>query len=474
EDFHQLLLIGRGATCSVYLVREKATGQLYALKQMSKFDQAADIEQEQAILKTITTLPDVPRSLISLVASWTDKDHFYILTPWYEGKDLSATLVNGTKFAPDRVKNYMAQLLLAVEALHSLNVIHRDLKPANIFVTKEGNVVLGDFGFSKRFRTTFMKGAEEEPPEASFEVDPDATSGSFLVLTFEDLTCTTSDSTGTLHWMSPAQHAGTEYSFDADMWALGLLMFRMLTGRLPFNGDDANDVDTIHVTYATEEVEFRPEDGVDPCAQDLIRGLLNKDPHQRTALAEAKTRPYFNGIRRAPHGSCPLAPRKPYVPEGPRKTPLTVGAPYPNGQDDFPGFVFVKPGFFDPPPGHVKAFVLKVARALRCKRKNVKAKTKIMELPSRIPLKATDKPGTAFFTISFTSSVKDRMHLKGHATGSDSHPVKIANNPPLSSISNATLTSINSHATSPPIIRRTSDSLSIRSDRPTSPRCKGG
>ncbi|KAJ6463380.1 kinase-like domain-containing protein [Mycena sanguinolenta] len=398
EDFHQLLLIGRGATCPVYLVHEESTGQFYALKQMSKSDQAADIEQEQSILKTITTLPDAPRSLLSLVASWADKDHFYILTPWYEGKDLSTTLVNGTKFALDRVKNCVAQLLLAVELLYSLNVIHRDLKPANIFLTKEGNVVLGDFGFSKRFRTTFMNGAEEPT------VDPDATSGSFLVPTFEDLTCTTSDSTGILHWMSPAQHAGTEYSFDADMWALGLLMFRMLTGRLPFNGDDANDVDTIQVTYATEEVEFRPEDGVDPCAQDLIRGLLNKDPHQRTTLAEAKTHLYFNGINwtvAARHtGPATWAPRKPYVPEGPHKTLLTMDALYQNGQDDFPGFVFVKPGFFDPPPGHVKAFVLKVDRALGCRGKKEKTKVHAIMGPlSRVPIKTLDKPGKIFHTI---------------------------------------------------------------------------
>ncbi|KAJ6463344.1 kinase-like domain-containing protein, partial [Mycena sanguinolenta] len=348
-DFHQLLFIGRGATCSVYLVRHKGTGRLFAMKQMPKLYQEADVEQELSILKAISTLPGAPRSLLTLEASWTDAKYFYLVTPWYEGKDLSTTLVNGTKFAPDRVKNYMAQLLLAVEALHRLNVIHRDLKPANIFLTKEGNVVLGDFGFSKRFRTTFMNGAEDEPTEVSFEIDPDATSGSFLVPTFEDLTCTTADSTGTLHWMSPAQHAGTEYSFDADMWALGLLMFKMLTGRLPFNGDDANEIDKIQLAYATEEVEFRPEDGVDSCAQDLIRGLLNKDRHERTTLAEAKAHPYFQGVNwtaAARHtGPATWTPRKPYVPEGPRKTPLTTGAPYQNSQDDFPGFVFVKPGF---------------------------------------------------------------------------------------------------------------------------------
>ncbi|KAF7373460.1 Serine/threonine-protein kinase YPK1 [Mycena sanguinolenta] len=468
EDFHQLLLIGRGATCSVYLVRHKTTGRL-----------------SSASSKAISSLPDTPCSLLLLEASWTDAEYYYFVTPWYEGKDLSAAFVNGQKFCSDRVKVYMAQLLVAVETLHRLNVIHRDLKPANIFLTKEGNVVLGDFGFSKRFRTTLMSGAEEEEPtNISFDVNPDATSGSFLVPTFEDVTCTTTDSTGTLHWMSPQQHAGLDYSFDADLWALGLLMFRMLTGRLPFNGDDANDIDKVQIAYATEEVEFRPEDGVDLCAQDLIRGLLKKDRHGRTTLAEAKAHPYFTGVNwsaAARHtGPATWAPRKAYVPQGPRKTPLTTGVPYQYG-DDFPDFVFVRAGFFDPPPGPIKALVLKVGRVFGRKSKNIKAKTKIMDPPSRVPIKALEKP--VFYTISLTSSAKDEMHHRYpqcQVSRSDSRSLKVARNSQwflvsrLLSFFKATPTS---SPTFIPIIRkssRTKGSLSLQSSHPTSPCFKAG
>ncbi|KAF7373396.1 hypothetical protein MSAN_00549200 [Mycena sanguinolenta] len=87
-DLEQLLLIGHGATCSVYLVHQKVTDQLFAMKQLPKYDQAADVEQELSIL---------------------------LVTLWYEGKDLSAALMNGQKFTADRVRVYMAQLLLAIE-----------------------------------------------------------------------------------------------------------------------------------------------------------------------------------------------------------------------------------------------------------------------------------------------------------------------------------------------------------------------
>ena len=80
DDFEFLLQIGRGGTATVFLVREKGTSRLYALKQAPKWEQTADLEQEQATLKMMASLPDGPRSLLSLVASWADRDYFYLLT----------------------------------------------------------------------------------------------------------------------------------------------------------------------------------------------------------------------------------------------------------------------------------------------------------------------------------------------------------------------------------------------------------
>jgi serine/threonine protein kinase len=80
QDFEHLALIGSGATCSVYLVRQKSTGGLYALKQAAKLDQPADIQNEQDILKSISGLSDAPKSLLALEASWSDAGFYYLLT----------------------------------------------------------------------------------------------------------------------------------------------------------------------------------------------------------------------------------------------------------------------------------------------------------------------------------------------------------------------------------------------------------
>jgi serine/threonine protein kinase len=200
-------------------------------------------------------------------------------------------LSNDKKLGGHRVQIYMAQLTLAVEALHCLDVIHRDIKPKNIFVAKDGNVVLGDLGFAKVFHTPERGTGERK--EFAFEADPEATRGSFVFPTMDELYIT-DDPCGTFDWMSPAQHIGNPYSFDADAWALGLVMYRMLTGRPAFGlfHDPWAQVSA----FAFDEVNFRPEDAVDPVAQELVRGLLAKKTHERTTIAQAKAHAYFHGV----------------------------------------------------------------------------------------------------------------------------------------------------------------------------------
>ncbi|KAJ7715138.1 kinase-like domain-containing protein, partial [Mycena metata] len=283
SDFDVLLLIGRTKSSSVYLVRDKATQKLYALKQAPKKDQAADVEQEQYILKSIVGLQDAPESLLSLVASWSDSEYFYVLTSWCAGKDLSSLLTGGRFFSGDRTKEYMVQLVVAVQTLHDLKVVHRDIKPANVFVTQDGNVVLGDFR------------ARQEPTEISFDVDPDASAGSFLKPTEDDMSCRTRERCGTLHWMSPAQYDGTPYSFDADVWSLGVLMFQMSTGKLPF-GENTTTSAELRAAYAKDPIAFKSEYGLGADAQDLISGMLVKDANVRMTLDEVKAHPYFLGV----------------------------------------------------------------------------------------------------------------------------------------------------------------------------------
>ncbi|KAJ7201606.1 kinase-like domain-containing protein, partial [Mycena pura] len=323
DDFDILHRIGWGATSTVYLVRERATGNLYALKQALKHSSNGDVAEEQRTLRHLAETPDVPKSLLPLIASWSDSEYIYFLTPWCGGKDLSVLLANRQFLAKERVKAYMAQLIVAVEALHDQRIIHRDIKPDNIFVTNDGNLVLGDFGCAKRF---------------NLEIDDASSHGSFFKLPEDDVACVTRDRCGTLYYMSPAQHAGTEYSFDADIWALGLVFFKMSTGRLPF-GENAEGVNAIHAAYAEDPIVITTADEFDVLGLHLIQAMLVKDGKERLTIKDVKAHPYFSGVdwdavarHKAP---VPWVPKVPEVPQEPRKNMISPGSPCESGVDSF-------------------------------------------------------------------------------------------------------------------------------------------
>ncbi|KAJ7631898.1 kinase-like domain-containing protein, partial [Mycena polygramma] len=284
--------LGKGASSEVVLVREKVTKMHYALKVAPRRFDGADIRQEKDVMERIAQLPDAPASLLPLAASWSDSTNYYMATTWCAGKDLSSQLVNGQCFSADRVLAHASELVLAIKTLHDLGVVHRDIKPANVFLTQEGHIVLGDFGLAK-FLGSATTTTTDDSAEVCFEADPDASSGSFLKAPAE--ASTTRERCGTLNWMSPAQHAGTPYAYDADTWALGLLLFKMFTGHLPF-GENTDTHQELHEAYAKDPVIFLPAANVPILAQDLILGLLSKNPTTRTTIVQAKAHPYFIGV----------------------------------------------------------------------------------------------------------------------------------------------------------------------------------
>ncbi|KAJ7639532.1 kinase-like domain-containing protein [Roridomyces roridus] len=366
-DFDPLLELFQTQSFSVHLVRDRAYGRIYTMKSTPRNSPSAIAERN--VLKTIALLPNAPRSLLPLVASWNDSKSAYIVTPWCAGKDMSSLLVDGKALtgmalSVERVKFYMAQLVAAVETLHDLKIVHRDIKPANVFLTAEGNVVLGDFGLANSYEGLDMFG-DNEPDYVSFDVDPEASSGSF----FQPI----QDRCGTPSWMSPAQQAGTPYAFDTDLWAPGALMYRMSTGRMPYDG--------------TKELIFTAKDGLDEAAQHLLRGLLVVDGAKRLTIGQMKCHGYFTGVNwdavSRHEVAVPWVPPTPYIPTLARRT--VRKASYFRHTDTKPGsFYYVAPSFHAPPPSLVKTVVKAVKSFFKAA---PKPQPLIQKLPT--PVKAT-------------------------------------------------------------------------------------
>ena len=149
QDFDFLRAISRGAFGSVYLARKKRTGDLYAIKRLNKRqavlkNQLTHITAERNILAS-TNSPFLIRSYYS----FQTRDNLYLVMEYAPGGDLYSLLRQLGCLAEDVAQLYLAQVVLALEYLHSLGIVHRDLKPDNLLISADGHVKLTDFGLSR-------------------------------------------------------------------------------------------------------------------------------------------------------------------------------------------------------------------------------------------------------------------------------------------------------------------------------------
>ncbi|WPB79232.1 serine/threonine-protein kinase [Archangium violaceum] len=189
----------------------------------------------------------------------------YLVMEYLNGRPLDEVIHERAPMRASEVIRIILEVLGALSAAHAVGVIHRDLKPGNIFVALESNgteyVKVLDFGLAKQ-------GATPHGPTPQTRV-------SMIV--------------GTPEYMAPEQACGQPVSPRTDLYAVGIILFEMLTGRLPFQGDSP-----MHV--AIQQVQAQPPSpsslvsGLPPELDALILRLLAKEPGQRPASAEAVER----------------------------------------------------------------------------------------------------------------------------------------------------------------------------------------
>ena len=183
-----------------------------------------------------------------------------------EGEDLSQRIARGP-IPIDEALPIAKQIAEALEAAHEQGIIHRDLKPANIKVTPDGAVKVLDFGLAKLAHV----GATAGPSDVT--ASPTITSPAMMTGVGVLL--------GTAAYMSPEQAKGREADKRSDIWAFGCVLYEMLTGKRPFDGEDVSDT-LANVLKIDPDWSALPSE-IPPAIRTLLQSCLTKDRRRRVA-----------------------------------------------------------------------------------------------------------------------------------------------------------------------------------------------
>jgi serine/threonine protein kinase len=272
--------LGRGGMGTVYRARTR-DGQEVAIKIINP-TLTIDETNKRRFAREAQAMAKLAHRNIVQILDYNEQDGIsYLVMKLVRGGTMEDVIKNGP-LALDDVSRFLNQITEALHYAHNQGVIHRDLKPANILLDEGGNVILTDFGIAKLF---------------------DATKG----LTRPD------DPIGTPAYMSPEQCKGKPVDEAADVYALGVILFEMLTGRLPFDAPDHWALMYKHIHETPPKLRrYRPD--VDPEIEWVIRKTLAKNPKDRFRTPRGLFETFEDarlgrpGTEKLPR---PAAPRKP-------------------------------------------------------------------------------------------------------------------------------------------------------------------
>ena len=252
--------LGAGGMGAVYRARDTKLGRAVAIKVIldefsSDDERVGRFEREAKMLASLNH-----HRIASLFGmEHADGQHFLVME-LIEGETLSDRLRRGPVLV-EQALPLAVQIAEALEAAHEKGVVHRDLKPANVKITPDGQVKVLDFGLAKVMETEAMSGSAANSPTLSMM----ATQAGLIL--------------GTAAYMSPEQAKGFPADHRSDIFSFGTVLFEMLSGRQPFQGDTAPDV-LASVLVRDPDATRLPSD-LNPRLIDLVKRCLEKNPRKR-------------------------------------------------------------------------------------------------------------------------------------------------------------------------------------------------
>ncbi|GHJ86107.1 hypothetical protein NliqN6_2509 [Naganishia liquefaciens] len=292
SSFQKVKLLGKGDVGKVYLVREKKTDKLYAMKVLSKKEMIKRNKIKRALAEQEILATSNHPFIVTLYHSFQSDEYLYFCMEYCMGGEFFRALQTrpGKCLTEEHARFYAAEVTAALEYLHLMGICYRDLKPENILLHESGHIMLSDFDLSKP--TT-------EPGGAPAVMKQSVTGGVMVVDTRSCLAdFRTNSFVGTEEYISPEVIKGNGHTFAVDFWCLGILIYEMIFATTPFKG--ANRVATF-ANVLKHDVTFPDSPHVTSNCKSLIRKLLIKDEHKRLGSAsgasEVKLHKWFAPIK---------------------------------------------------------------------------------------------------------------------------------------------------------------------------------
>jgi hypothetical protein len=258
NDYYQMdELIGEGSFATVRKGINLVTNEIVAIKKLRKINEGF-IYTERDIL----TYCRFSEGVIRLLDNFEDLTHIYLVTEYCEYQFLDYLKDNRGR-GENYIKGIVLQLANCIKSLHDNGIVHRDLKPENIMLKRDSegklNIKLIDVGLAQ--------------------------------LMYHQKLC--KESCGTLLFLAPEVHLGEGYSFNVDIWSLGLLIYYLLVGKFPFDVNITRKDYTYKVLY--EDIQI-PKYSISRSANDLLTKCLEKNQHKRININELIAHEWFCGV----------------------------------------------------------------------------------------------------------------------------------------------------------------------------------
>jgi len=261
--------LGEGGMATVYCGTDTLLRRRVAIKVLRR-DYAMDQEFVRRFYQEAESAAKLSHpNIVNTYDVGREGDTYYIIMELVDGPSLAEIIAADGRLPEPVALDYAAQVCNGLAYAHRQGLLHRDIKPANILITKDDVVKLSDFGIAR------------------------AVSQQTMTMTRPGMVM------GSVYYLSPEQAQGLDLTEASDLYSVGIVLYQMLTGKLPFTGESPVTVALKHISDPAPPLD--PSAGVSPALASIVSKLLQKQPENRfgsasevaSALREARERPSF-------------------------------------------------------------------------------------------------------------------------------------------------------------------------------------